>query len=453
MFDNKITAKIASLLPNLPIILGENSLRHDIDDLVASVLPKMRVCVVDDLRTSEAFGDDIFRAVMGEHVTLQGFLDATNEEVKYIRERSKKCDALIAVGGGVVGDLCKYVSHLDGKPYIVFPTAASMNGYLSANASISFSGHKTTVPAQLPLAVFCDFGVIASAPPRLSKAGLGDSLARPTAQADWLLSHLLLQTPYNAEVFELLVEAEGEVFANAEGIAAVDPQTIKKLLELLLLSGLGMTICGGSYPASQGEHMIAHTYNMMTPHLDEILPNLHGEEIAITTLYMAELQEKLIRRMGSRQCEEALADAAIHTKDWIASPQKDSVACNDRNNYFPTDELKTLFGEKLTAEFQAEFEKKLIVMRHCEEQSDEAIQNNNKDWIASPQAARNDNTWQSIAEKIEKIAIPSQKIETILRKAKAPTLPKDIGWSDDDFQNACKFARFTRDRFTFLDFS
>ena len=390
MFDNKITAKIASLLPNLPIILGENSLRHDIDDLVASVLPKMRVCVVDDLRTSEAFGDDIFRAVMGEHVTLQGFLDATNEEVKYIRERSKKCDALIAVGGGVVGDLCKYVSHLDGKPYIVFPTAASMNGYLSANASISFSGHKTTVPAQLPLAVFCDFGVIASAPPRLSKAGLGDSLARPTAQADWLLSHLLLQTPYNAEVFELLVEAEGEVFANAEGIAAVDPQTIKKLLELLLLSGLGMTICGGSYPASQGEHMIAHTYNMMTPHLDEILPNLHGEEIAITTLYMAELQEKLIRRMGSR---------------------------------------------------------------HCEEQSDEAIQNNNKDWIASPQAARNDNTWQSIAEKIEKIAIPSQKIETILRKAKAPTLPKDIGWSDDDFQNACKFARFTRDRFTFLDFS
>ena len=403
MFDDKTTAKIKTLLPNLPIILGENSLRHDIDDLVESILSKMRVCVVDDVRTSTAFGDDVFRAVKGEHLTLQGFPEASDKQVEYIRERSKKCDALAAVGGGTISDLCKYISRLDGKPYIVFPTAASMNGYLSANASISFSGHKTTVPAQLPQAVFCDFGVIASASPRLSKAGLGDSLARPTAQADWLLSNLLLGTEYNAEVFELLADTEAEVFDNAGGIAACDLQTIKKLTELLLLSGLGMTIAGGSYPASQGEHMIAHTYNMLSEVLGARysvlggeLPNLHGEEIAITTLYMAELQEKLIR--------------------W--KPKL-------RTETFPTEELKTLFGEKLTANFEKEFLKKSNI----------------------PEITN----WESIAEKIEKIAIPSKKLETILRKAKAPTLPKDIGWSDDDFQNACKLARFTRDRFTFLD--
>ena len=39
--------------------------------------------------------------------------------------------------------------------------------------------------------------------------------------------------------------------------------SIELLMQTLLLSGLGMTIAGGSYPASQGEHMIAHTYEML----------------------------------------------------------------------------------------------------------------------------------------------------------------------------------------------
>jgi glycerol dehydrogenase-like iron-containing ADH family enzyme len=54
-------------------------------------------------------------------------------------------------------------------------------------------------------------------------------------------------------------------------------------------------------------------------------------------------------------------------------------------------------------------------------------------------------------EKIEKIILPAQKLSAILKKTKAPTLPKDIGWSDEDFKTACDYARFTRDRFTFLD--
>ena len=38
--------------------------------------------------------------------------------------------------------------------------------------------------------------MLAAAPPRLIRAGLGDSACRSTAQADWLLSHMLLDRPY-----------------------------------------------------------------------------------------------------------------------------------------------------------------------------------------------------------------------------------------------------------------
>lgn len=409
MLSNNTNESIKKLLPSIPNIIGENSLRHDIDDLVASTLPNMRLCIVNDKQTGEAFGEHIFKALKGKfpctQTTLAGEPEASDELLNHIRENSKKCDALIAVGSGTINDLCKYAAHLDGKPYIVFPTAASMNGYLSANASISFAGHKTTVPATLPQAVFCDFGVIANAPIRLSQAGLGDSLARPTAQADWLLSNILLNTPYNPAVFLLLKDLEIELFDSAAGVSSGDIKSIKKLIELLLLSGLGMTIAGGSYPASQGEHMVAHTYNMLNLAPNGQQPagrkNLHGEEIAITTLYMADLQERLLSK-------------------------RPKLA----NTIFPKDELQKIFGKKLTEEFHREFATKAEACQNIE--------------ITA-------HIWDKALENIEKITISPQKLENILKKAKCPLLPQEIGWNIKHFQTTCNFARFTRSRFTFLD--
>ena len=102
--------------------------------------------------------------------------------------------SLIAVGSGTINDLCKYAAHLDRKPYAVFGTAPSMNGYTSANAAITVNGLKKSLAATMPAGVFLDLAVLAAAPPRMIRSGLGDSLCRPTAQADWLLSHRLTAT-------------------------------------------------------------------------------------------------------------------------------------------------------------------------------------------------------------------------------------------------------------------
>ena len=53
--------------------------------------------------------------------------------------------------------------------------------------------------------------------------------------------------------------------------------------------GFGMTICGGSYPASQGEHLISHYVDMFAPAGCATL--FHGEQMAVATLTMARLQE------------------------------------------------------------------------------------------------------------------------------------------------------------------
>jgi glycerol-1-phosphate dehydrogenase [NAD(P)+] len=415
MFSTKIKTLLQEKLPGLPYSVCSRSLRHDIDALVAEALGPMKLAVIDDRHTGEAFGDRVFKALKGRfpttHVTLPPFPQADDVTADYLRTQTLSCDALVAVGSGTLGDLCKYVSHMDDKPYVIFPTAASMNGYGSGNASITVNGYKKTLTAHMPKAIFCDLSVIAAAPARLSKAGLGDALARPTAQADWLLSHILLGTPYDETPFQLQQDIEPQLFDSARGIALADPPTIELLTQLCILSGFGMAIAGGSQPASGGEHMIAHAMEMSVEcgvwsMEKKILPNsklqtpttaLHGEAVGVTTLTMARMQEQLLS-----------ANPRLHDDD------------------FPDAKIKALYGEQRMLEAKKAFAKKQA-----------AIAN-----LAS---------WQSAVEKITSIMLPSAKLQSILEAAQAPTTPHALGWDDKTYAATVETARFLRDRFGFLD--
>ena len=282
------------------------SLRRDIDELVAIHIPAGVAAVVDDVNTSTAYGDLVFRALKTKfsatHITLSKAVQADEIALAEIETKAKHADLLVAVGSGTINDLVKFAAHKAGKPYIIFPTAASMNGYVSANASIALAGKKESHAASLPIAVMVDMQMLASAPTRLSQAGLGDSLARPTAQADWLLSHYLTGEEYDAAPYDIIKPYEPAVFGQAEGIARGDFVAIESLLKLLLLSGFGMTIAGSSRPASGAEHMIAHMLSDGT--------YLHGEEIAVTAVEMAALQAKLLA--GGKCVAASDAIAAIH---------------------------------------------------------------------------------------------------------------------------------------------
>lgn len=394
-------------------MLCERSLKSDIDDLVASIMPGVRYAVIDDAHTGEALGERISRALKTKSIRLKTRPIADQQTVDEIRNATQSADMLVAVGSGTISDLCKYASFLDNKPYIVFPTAASMNGYLSANASITVNGYKKTLQAHMPKAVFCDLSVIAATPSRLNKSGLGDSLARSTAQADWLLSHLLLGMEYKELPFELLRPLEPVMLENARGIAKGNPDAIKTLLETLLLSGLGMTFSGGSYPASQGEHMIAHAYEMIdhAQHRAGLSPKpsaghtFHGEEIGVTALHMARLQQQLLRK----------------------TPVLQSLQ-------FPEDMIRGVLGEAIGTEALGMYSRKRLHIERVALDDDRLRQ-----------------IWPEVAARIEKIILPPETIKDALQAAEAPEIPEAIGWQRDDYNTALTHARFLRDRFTFLD--
>lgn len=388
----------------------ERSLAGMEADVVRPLGLGRKLAIVCDPQTRDVLGAQVTRALQGvatiEPVLLPEHPHADGETVALLRAATTSADALVAIGSGTINDLCKYASAQDGKPYIVFGTAPSMNGYTSVNAAITIDGHKKSLAAQAPVAAFFDLEVLAAAPKRMIRSGLGDSLCRPTAQADWLLTHLLFDLPYRTMPFVLLEEDETPLFDSAADLLAGDLGAMERLTYTLLLSGFGTAICGNSLPASQGEHLISH-YSDMLP--DDTRPfSFHGEQIGVTTLTMARLQEQMLE-----------APAPVLSVD--GSQEQDFIAH---------------FGPVLGPSCWKDFAQKRLTR-------DKADALN----------ARIAQRWDAIRDRIVGITLPSARLAEVLRQAGAPRSPEELGWPRDFYLGAVRNARKIRNRYTFLDFA
>ena len=113
----------------------EPSLAGNEAELVARLGLGHRIAVLSDPNTHAILGQRIERALAGrfsvESLVLAADPQPDAATVERVRRASSSADALIAVGSGTINDLAKYASARDGKPYAVFGTAPSMNGFTS----------------------------------------------------------------------------------------------------------------------------------------------------------------------------------------------------------------------------------------------------------------------------------------------------------------------------------
>ncbi len=377
-------------------------------DLVGRLGLGRRLAVVSDRTTHRLLGARVEAALAGlgpvDSVVLPAGPHPDEETVARVRAAAAGADALVAVGSGTINDLCKYAGALDAKPCAVFGTAPSMNGYTSITAAITVRGHKKSLAAQAPRGVFLELEVLAAAPARMIRAGLGDSLCRPTAQADWLLAHLLFDRPYRTAPFVLLQGDEEELFRGSAGLARGERGAMARLAHTLVMSGFGMAICGSSEPASQGEHLIGHYAEMFG---DPSWPmSFHGEQIGVTTLTLARLQERMLN--GPPPVLRAGADSE---SAFIAR-----------------------FGAELGRTCWAEFAKKRLDRARAE--------------AANRRLAQG---WGEMRRAIAAVTRPAAELEKVLAQAGALTTPEELHWPRAFFARAVEEARLIRNRYTFLD--
>lgn len=197
-----------------------------------------------------------------------------------------EADLLVAVGSGTIHDITRYVAFSRGINFVSVPTAASVDGYVSNVAVMTWCGTKKTLPAVPPIAMVADMEIIAKAPYELTASGIGDMIGKYTALFDWRFSHIITGEYICQHIIDMEEQALAEVVENLEAIKAQDTDATEALMYALVLSGLAMQMVGNSRPASGAEHHISHFIEMGVMVKDN--QALHGEKVGVATSLVVE---------------------------------------------------------------------------------------------------------------------------------------------------------------------
>ncbi|CAB5127442.1 Glycerol-1-phosphate dehydrogenase [NAD(P)] (EC [Olavius algarvensis associated proteobacterium Delta 3] len=312
---------------------------------------------------------------------------------------------LLAVGSGTINDICKSAATVTDCPLITVATAASMNGYPSAISALTDQGVKITEPCRPPVAIIADPEILSTAPARMAAAGFGDLLSKNASTADWLVGHHLFGEYFCG--FSAAVAEAARINTNS-------PEGLSVLIEALLRSGLSMVLAGSSSPASGGEHLISHLWDM-TAHWRGRSPALHGEQTGVATLISLGLYEKLLaldagalrRRKESQPVAETPADFDAFIRKYFRD-LADAVLPFARRKYLDGSALRQRRSNILSC-------------------------------------------WEKFRNAVGPVVIPAADSRSHLRAAGALWRAADLGISREELTFAYRYARWIRDRYTVLD--
>lgn len=312
---------------------------------------------------------------------------------------------IVAVGAGTVNDIAKMAATLSSTPYMVCATAASMNGYASGIAAILADGLKVTVPARPPRAIVLDSSILAEAPPELAQAGLGDLLSKPVSTADWWIGDRLEGSGFDELPGRIVDDAVKQAARHAPGLPQGELEAHEALARALVLSGTSMVAAGSSSPASGGEHLLSHLWDMEALVSGKRL-RLHGAQVGVATCICAALYHLLIDIENPQFAK---------TPNWPKTSERIRLAHG---------ELAEAVLPQAEKKFSGFAERSAVLQRE----------------------------WPGLRNELAAFGIPSPtEIRAILQAAKAPTTLADLEIEKDEAVDALSRARDIRDRYTVLD--
>lgn len=375
-----------------------------------------RIALVADTVTYQVQGRDVEEAVKRESgleprlLLLEPVAEPEIEIADRLAGQAGDVAGLVAVGSGTVNDFAKIAAGRRNLPYVCVATAASVNGYTSSIAAPMVNGLKSTAPCPPPAAVFASPSVLADAPAALTASGFADLLSKPACQADWVLSRLLLDEWHCSEPGRIVNRAIDGVVDQAAAIGRHEPTAVCDLFEALVLSGFSMTVAGGSAPASGGEHLVSHYWDMMIPKTD-LFERLHGLQVGVGTLASLAVYETVL--------------ATVDAGTWTPAPPPAWAGLEEA--------LRAAFGPLAGAVLPEARTKRART-------------------IAAPEwRARLAEQLESALAVVRRGLMPRVVLRDLIHDAGAACAPADLGLRDGDLVDALRFCRHLRNRFTIFD--
>ena len=196
-----------------------------VDELQAFDIENRRVAVIADSNTSTLFGDTVIQLLEGHcmQTLLYSFpagesnktLDTVRDIYKALIEaKFDRKDLLIALGGGVVGDVTGFVAatYLRGVDFIQIPTTmiAQSDSSIGGKTGVDFDGYKNMVGAfYMPKLVYMNVATLKELDDRQFYAGFAEvmkhGLIKDAIFYEWLLDNMYEIHDRNEAVLEEMI--------------------------------------------------------------------------------------------------------------------------------------------------------------------------------------------------------------------------------------------------------
>jgi glycerol-1-phosphate dehydrogenase [NAD(P)+] len=262
-------------------------LGNDILHIIRNILEKHHFrnpLVASGKKTYEIAGEKI-ASILSSECIISETMGADEAQRIALEAKQRKCDIIIASGGGRIMDMAKLASSLESIPWISVTTTPS-NDSLSSQ-SISYllmreceeKGIKEN-PIHPPLSIIADMDILQKSPRRMVCAGYGDLISNYTAIKDWELAHRL-KGEYISEYSSALSLMSAKVAMENTPLFLSDfTEATRIVVSGLIASGVAMSIAGSSRPASGSEHLFSHALDALGSKA------FHGEQCGVGTIMM-----------------------------------------------------------------------------------------------------------------------------------------------------------------------
>lgn len=386
------------------------------------LFPERSAVIIADCNTWKTAGQAVLGQLTSSGVECGAFIFPDREfhadwaHLQQVESVLRSSGAVaVSVGSGTINDLCKLSSQHLGQSYLSVATAASVDGYSSFGASITFEGLKQTFECRAPIGIIADLDVIAKAPRDMTAAGYADLAAKIPCGAEWMIADLFGTEPILDAPWHMLQDVLDEILQKAEDIADGNPQAIGQLFMGLTLSGFAMQAARSSRPASCTDHLFSH-YLDMTGHRYRGKLQSHGFQVAVGTLTMCALFDEFLKMDLSGLDVEACV------KNWPSLEQEQRRALDIFKDFVNP----RLGYEEITKKYSDPGQVRIQLQK---------VRDN----------------WPELREKYRSQVYPFERMKRLFGIVGAPCCPEDIGLTREKLREMMPFVQLMRYRINLLD--
>lgn len=302
-----------------------------------------KILIVADTNTYNVCGEAVKEQIGDKLESIlifkrEGLLVPNEEAIEEMSSHiTSETDLVVAIGSGVIQDLCKCVSFQHGLPYYIVATAPSMDGYASVGAAMIIDNMKVTYNAHVPEAIIGDVDVLKDAPMDMIKSGYGDILGKYSCLNDWKLSHVVNGEYFCQYVHDVMFDMLLKTKDLGSKLLQRDPDAIQILMEALVGGGVAMAMVGNSRPASGSEHHLSHYFEITGIVHDEPY-FMHGTDVVYSSIYTQRLREQLLKFSAAPQNQtmsRSRWEKSIHDIYGIAA--EGVIALQDKMGWYNID--------------------------------------------------------------------------------------------------------------------